>query len=141
MGVASPVLVECPASMDVVFKVGTSNLSHPGNAMHRELLEAHSEDFRKTTSIAEKLVVVNQILADVVKRNGRILEWSNATGTWVVMQDTEEIRMKMYNSMMYYHRTLHAKKNLQSNTSSTYIFERQDGRKRKRGLEATACCS
>jgi hypothetical protein len=42
----SPIhLIECPSSADVVFKVGTSNVSHPGNAAFRELLYAYYDDF------------------------------------------------------------------------------------------------
>lgn len=136
-------LVECPSSSDVVFKVGTSNWNHPGNAVYRELLEADYDEYNHAPTNVAKQAVVSKILEAILERNGSFLEWSKSNSCWVVMQDIAEIRMKIYNNMVYFSRQVQAKKNLQSNTSCTYMFERQDGRKRKRtndGVE-TQCCT
>ena len=125
-------LVECPALNDVVFKTGTASLSHPGNAIFRELLYANYDTYFKAKTNASKQDAVTRIIQDVVRRNGKFLEWSNSSSCWVIMQDASLIGIKVYNSLFYFKKTFNAKKNMQVNISSTSIFERQDGKKRKR---------
>jgi hypothetical protein len=124
-----------------VFKAGTSNVSHPGNAAFRDLLDAYQEEYFKAPTVLEKQNIVSNIIQDVEKRQGRFLEWKNC-GCWVVMEKEGIIRTKIYNSLFYFKKTLNAKKNLQINNSSTFMFERQDGKKRKReqdGNEPQGC--
>jgi hypothetical protein len=133
--------VECPLLADVVFKTGTSNVSHPGNATFRDLLEAYQDEYFKAPSAVEKQYIVTKIIQDVGRRNGRFLEWNNC-GCWLIMVDEGNIRTKIYHSLFYFKKTLNAKKNMQVNTSSTFLFERQDGKKRKRepdGSEPRVC--
>lgn len=135
-------LVECPALPDVVFKTGSSNLSHPGNTIFRELLYAHYDSYYNPKTPASKQDAVTLIIQDITSRGGTFLEWSNDCNCWVVMQDPATIRTKVYNSLFYFKKTFNAKKKMQVNLSSTYMFERQDGRKRKResdGSEAPMC--
>jgi hypothetical protein len=39
-------LVDCPALSDVVFKAGTSNLSHRGNSIFHEMLRNQSDELQ-----------------------------------------------------------------------------------------------
>jgi hypothetical protein len=138
----SPVrLIECPSSADVVFKVGTSNVSHPGNAAFRDLLYAYHDEFFKTRSLVLKQETAAKIIQDVERRHGRLLEW-NKSGCWVVIHEVEKFFAKICTSMIYFNKTVNAKKNMQVSSSSTFLFERQDGKKRKRepdGTEPSGC--
>jgi tRNA splicing endonuclease len=133
-------LIECPLSTDVVFKVGTSSQTHPGNvAFQEQLLDWYERYF--TSSKAEKEIIMSAIINHVQELNGRFLEWDER-GCWRVIHDISVIRLKVYHSMFYMQRSANAAKSQQSSASSTYIFERQDGRKRKRdpdGMETSAC--
>jgi hypothetical protein len=139
---ASPIhLIECPTLADVVFKTGTSNVYHPGNAAFRDLLYAYQDEYFKALSGAEKQDTVSKIIQDVENREGRFLEWNNC-GCWIVLQDVGIIRSKIYNSLFYFNKTLESKKNIQASSSSTFLFERQDGKERKRdqdGREPHGC--
>jgi hypothetical protein len=131
----SAIVVDCPALPDVVFKTGTSNLNHPGNAEFHEMLRNQSDD-------SEMLpYTVSMIFDCVTKRNGRFLEW-DSFGYWKVISDQGIIEDKIYNTFFYAKKTSNARKCRQSNSSSTFQFERQDGRKRKRapdGTEVSLC--
>jgi hypothetical protein len=129
-------LIECPSLADVVFKTGTSNISHPGNAAFRDILETYQDEYFRAASVQEKQNTTSKIIQDVGRRNGRFLEWNNC-GCWIIMEDEGNIRTKIYNSLSYFKKTLNAKKNMQVNSSSTFLFERQDGKKRKRESDGT----
>ena len=124
-------LVEWPSSNDVVFKPGSSLQCHPGNTHYRELLEAHHDEYVESGVNVSKQGVIAKIVG-AIELKGRFLEWSTKTNTWVVMQDPGKIRTKVYNSLFRFDKQLQAKRNLQTNTSSTFMFERQDHRKRPR---------
>lgn len=129
-----------PAKADVVFKAGTSNVCHPGNVVFRELLAYHNDYFCDCTC-ASKQRIVSMIVEDIIRRGGHFLEW-DSTGVWVVIKDQALFRTKIYNSLLYFKKVIEAKKNLQCNQSSTFLFERQDGRKRKRendGSDPPSC--
>jgi hypothetical protein len=133
----SPIhLIECPSLADVVFKTGTSNVSHPGNATFRELLYAYHDGYFNAPSHGAKQEIATEIMQDVKRRGGRFLEWKNF-GCWIVMEDEAIIRTKIYNSLLYFKKSLNAKKNMQVSSSSTFLFERQDGKKRKRELDGS----
>jgi hypothetical protein len=140
---SSPIdLVDCPSSFDVVFKTGTSNTGHPGNVAFQEQLFAVLDTFTSASSSREKQAICRS-LKEVVERKGRFLEWDSCC-CWRVLKDDEKIRSKIYNSLVYMKKSSSAAKCRQSNSSSTYLFERQDGRKRKRaedGSEAAMCGS
>jgi hypothetical protein len=133
----SPIhLIECPSLADVVFKTGTASLSHPGNAAFRDLLYVNHDEYFNSLSVLETKDTVFMIIQDVKRRQGRFLEWNNC-GCWVVMEDEANIRRKVYNSLLYFKRSLNAKKNMQVSSCSTFMFERQDGKKRKRDLDGS----
>jgi hypothetical protein len=128
-------LVDCPPLSDVVFKAGTSNLSHPGNSDFHEMLRNQSDDSKISP---ESLGMIHE---DVTSRNGRFLEWDSC-GCWKVMSDPVAIRQKIYRCFFYAKKSSNASKCRQNTASSTFLFERQDGRKRKRnsdGTEFTSC--
>jgi hypothetical protein len=127
---ATSVLVDCPALSDVVFKPGTSNKSHPGNSVFHEMLRNLSDD----TQISP--ATVGMIFENVIGRNGRFLEWDSC-GYWKVISDPVAIRQKICSSLTYAKKSSKARKCRQNNFSSTFIFERQDGRKRKRAPDGT----
>ena len=139
---SSDKLVEWPGSNDVVFKPGASLQCHPGNSHYRELLEAHHDEYIETGSNASKQGVISKIVDSIEQRNGRFLEWSTKTNTWIVMEDDGKIRTKVYNSLFRFDKQLQAKRNLQTTSSSTSMFERQDHGKRPRlsGGEESECC-
>ena len=125
-------LVDCPSSDDVVFKTGTSNLSHPGNGIYRELVKASCAEYNsENVNQAAKKTVVDGIIHNVARRGGRFLEWGSL-GCWQVMLDEKKLRVKIINSLYHCQKNMNAKRNVQATTSSTFLFERQDGNKRKR---------
>jgi hypothetical protein len=130
-------MVDCPALSDVVFKTGTSNLSHPGNSVFHEMIRCQSAD---ASHISPDSVGI--ILEDVTRRNGRFLEWDSC-GYWKVIFDPVAIRQKIYSSLFYAKNSFDAsRRHLQSTSSSSiFLFERQDGRKRKRAADGTEVSS
>ena len=127
-------VVDCPAMSDVVFKTGTSNIGHPGNAVFHDMLRNQDDDIQESQDI------VGQLLADVTRRNGRFLEW-DSNGYWKVISDPASIRTKIYSSLFYAKKSSNARKSRQNNASITFLFERQDGRKRKRAADGTEIAS
>jgi hypothetical protein len=131
-------VVDCPALSDVVFKRGTSSLSHPGNSVFHELLRNQSDDSQILKDI------VDMIYENVTRRNGRFLEW-DSSGYWLVISDPVAIRQKIYSGLFHSRKSFIARR--QNVSSSTFLFERQDGRKRKRASDGTEisscleCCS
>jgi hypothetical protein len=123
-------VVDCPALSDVVFRTGTSNLSHPGNSVFHDMLRKQADDSQIFPH------TVGMISEYVTSRNGRFLEWDSC-GYWQIISDPEVIRQKIYSSFFYAKRSSNARSHLQNNSSSTFMFERQDGRKRKRAADGT----
>ena len=134
-------LVQVPSSHDVVFRHGTSVQSHPGNVWYRDLLQSHCEKCsRGEVSVQDMLSL---LVDDVGNQGGRFLEWSPKHSCWKVMQDPTQIRTKVYTSCYYLDKHHHARSKVQLSTSSTSMFEQQDGRKRKRSSERAQsdCCA
>jgi hypothetical protein len=127
-------VVDCPAMSDVVFKPGTSSLHHPGNSVFHEMLRNQSDDSQISPD------TVGVIYENVTRRNGRFLEWDSC-GYWKVMSDPVAIRQKIYNSIFYAKKSSNARKRRQNTTSNTFMFERQDGTKRKRAADGTEISS
>jgi hypothetical protein len=128
-------VADCPMLSDVVFKTGTSNLSHPGNSIFHEMLRSEHKDSHISPD------TVSLICENVTRRNGRFLEW-DCSGYWRVISDPVAIRKKIYSSLFYAKKSSNARRRRQSNCSSTFLFERQDGRKRRRtadGTEISSC--
>jgi hypothetical protein len=121
---------------DVIFRFGKSYLSHPGNAAFRGLVEANFDEHNDATTTEAKVTVTWRIVEDVESRGGRFLVWEKR-GYWKPITDRGQIRSKVAVSLKEHKKRVLAQKNLQISTSSTYQFERQDGKKRKRADDGT----
>jgi hypothetical protein len=151
-------LVECPNLNDVVFRVGKSYLTHPGNSFYRGLVEECFQQHNEAPTSDSKVELSWHIIGEVERRGGRFLVWDNANGWWTVLTDRNQIRSKVAISLKeqkkkknpplkdnhtFFLPTMTAStRNVTSDISgdtNPYQFERQDGRKRKRdkyGVEA-----
>jgi len=73
-------IIECPRSVDVIFRPGTSMLCHPGNVTFRGLIE--SKQHRTAVKRSEKEKVALEIINDIQLLGGRFLNWNNI-GYWM----------------------------------------------------------
>jgi hypothetical protein len=124
--------IDCPLSKDVVFRNGTSSLVHPGNVTFRELIAIHYQQHNQAKSSDEKKAVSWKIVDQVTGKGGRFLEWDRSKNCWTPMLNRSQIRVKVALTLRDFKKVVQAARKSQINTSSTYQFERQDGRKRKR---------
>jgi hypothetical protein len=124
--------IDCPLSTDVVFRNGTASLDHPGNVTFRELIALHYQQHNQAKSSHEKMAVSWNIVHQVTGAGGRFLEWVPSKGCWTPMLDRSQIRVKVALTLRDFKKVIQAAQNRQMNSSSTYRFERQDGRKRQR---------
>ena len=126
----------------MVFRSGTSYLSHPGNAMFKGILESYFDEHNTATQ-EDKISITWRVVNDVVgapgppsstnKYRGRFLIWDKSTGGWIQLDDRNQMRSKVAVCFKLHKKQLRAQTNCQNTESSTYKFERQDGRwKRKR---------
>lgn len=105
-------MIECPSLNDVVFRQGTSSMSHPGNAMLRGLVESKWKELenrsknnncnvkskKKLTSDAtvKTRALVFEIIEEVITHNnGRFLIWNDKMGAWSQLNNMEQIYLKM----------------------------------------------
>ena len=75
-------IIECPRSVDVIFRPGTSMLCHPGNVTFRGLVESkqHRTTVKKTDKEQVALEIINDI-QNLPNGGGRFLIWDNI-GYW-----------------------------------------------------------
>jgi len=128
---SSPLIVEFPASRDVLYRTGTTTSFHPGNVVFRELIESKLEEAQTGSEVSISMLadeVVNNILQT---RRGRFLKWDHR-GYWTVLNDRGVTNAKVAASIREFKRSKDAKSNMQSVDSSTHIFEGQDSKRRKR---------
>jgi hypothetical protein len=125
-------LIECPGLNDVVFRFGTSYLSHPGNVMFLGLIESKIDE-HSSSSQEEKRDITWWVIEQVQnERKGRFLAWNGKTGSWSIVIDQMQIRNKVALCFRELRKKRMAHQNCQESQSSTFRFERQDGNKRKR---------
>lgn len=129
-------LIECPYLNDVCFRFGMSYLSHPGNSFFRALVEEYFNEHSDTTAHNVKVAVTWRLIEEIERKNGRFLNWDNR-GWWTELTDRNVIRSKVAASLKMHKKRILAQNNRQSNVSSTFEFERQDLRKRKRAIDGT----
>ena len=124
--------IECPCLNDVVFRFGTSYLSHPGNVMFLGIIE--SKSFEHTVaSQEEKKAITWWVIQQVVeKRKGRFLSWDSKLGSWSLLTDPNQVRNKVAVCFREQKKRHKARQNRQMSESSTSKFQRQDGAKRRR---------
>jgi len=126
--------IDCPNMNDVIFRGKHAYLSHPGNAMFRGLIESRYAEHNKLTTTDAKVQVTWNIIQEVEKKNGRFLVWHD-NGCWKEMTDRMQIRTKVAGALKDHKRRLKARSNLRVNQSSTFEFERQDNRNKKRKVD------
>jgi hypothetical protein len=124
--------IDCPSSNDVVFRIGTASLDHPGNVYFRELIAIHYQQHNTASSSEEKVKVSLKIVQQVTERGGRFLEWDRSIGYWTPMVDRSQIRVKVALTLRDFKKVVKAAMKSQSNSSATSSFTSQDGRKRQR---------
>lgn len=136
-------VIDCPNMNDVIFRGKHAYLSHPGNAMFRGLIESRYDEHNSLTTTDEKVQVTWSIIQEVEKKNGRFLVWDK-NGCWSELTDRMQVRTKVAGALKDHKRRLKARKNHVVNHSSTFQFERQDNRNKKRKVDAKAksdnCC-
>lgn len=116
-------IIECPQLQDVVFRQGTSGVSHPGNVTFRSLIESTvlveqfergQQEKERSTSIANaknnpsnnkkkpKTKRPKQLALQIYEERhrtssstGRFLIWNNEKGWWNELNDKEQICMKI----------------------------------------------
>jgi hypothetical protein len=96
----------------------------------------------QNASQEDKVALTWWIIQEVEEtRKGRFLSWNSSVGSWSVMNDRMQIRNKIAVCFREQKKRVKAQMNCQVNDSSTYEFERQDGKKRKRsnGVEVDSC--
>lgn len=123
--------IQCPGVRDVIFRAaGKHCLLNPGNITFRGMFEKyHSEHTR--VGQTEKKKLIWKIVEEIDSLGGRFLTWDKR-GWWVPLEDRAEIRKKVAVSLRDYNRQRKAANNQQFVQSSTYDFNRQDGKRAKR---------
>ena len=123
-------IVLLPNSNDVLIRAGTTTLSHPGNVFFRGMIEMKHLEFRAGSEFTQAFLAEN-IVEEVERLKGRFLAWNNR-GFWTELRDRNKIIFKVEISIRDFNAKRKTRKNVQRNNSSTTIFERQDGIRRKR---------
>ena len=116
-------LTECPNLNDIVFRQGTSIMSHPGNATFRALIAAkYTQVGGNSTDTYKTRVFVDEIMEEIKKMKGRILNWNDKQGCWKVLEDESQIYLKVEYLVRDYRNSARAQMNRQMIESSTSIF-------------------
>lgn len=123
-------IIECPGSNDVVFRSGTSMSCHPGNVHFRYMVESKHE-IPSLVSKTTQAELAEQLIREIEASGGRFLKWDNI-GYWTELKDPLQIHTKVALSIRDFKYKTKAQKNRQTNQSYTYLFQCQDGNKRKR---------
>lgn len=91
--------IDCPNSNDVVFRMGSRMLRHPGNVAFRGLIESKIEDTSKVPpwSVQKtKEDIAIEIVREVVQeKKGRFLIWHNKDECWKELHDVSQMTTKV----------------------------------------------
>jgi hypothetical protein len=128
-------IIECPGSNDVVFRSGTSMSCHPGNVRFRYMVESKHE-IPSLVSQTTQAELAEQLIKEIKFLGGRFLKWDNR-GYWTELKDSFQIHTKVALSIRDFKYKTKAQKNRQTNQSYTYLFQCQDGNKRKRAHDGS----
>lgn len=104
-------IVQCPLSMDVVFRKGRPlYMRNPGNMNYRELIAATNDEHWAANRQA-KYEITWKIVQQIEARGGRFLEWTpldkGSGGMWIVIKDRKAIRDKVASAFKQYNRDYH----------------------------------
>jgi hypothetical protein len=157
------IIVECPSSNDVIFRMGESMNFHLGNIHFQSLIESriheHSIDVN-TTQLRKAEIgieIMNEVLKPEEKNNGcgggggesgRFLTWDRKKKWWLVIHSEDKIRLKIYHAFLGFKKNMLKEQQQQQEvqTTTNSIFEQQqDGQKKKRynnnNKNNSSCCS
>lgn len=123
-------IIECPGSNDVVFRSGTSMSCHPGNVRFRCMVESKHE-VPAIVSQTTQAELAEQLIEEIESRGGRFLKWDNR-GYWSELKDRLQVHTKVALSIRDFKYKTKAQKNRQTSHSYTYLFQNQDGNKRRK---------
>lgn len=126
-------IIECPGSHDVVFRSGTSMSCHSGNVRFRCMVESKHE-VPSIISQSTQAELAEQLIEEIESEGGRFLKWDN-NGYWTEIKDRLQIHTKVALSIRDFKYKTKARRNHQTNQSYTYLFQGQDGNKRRRTHE------
>jgi hypothetical protein len=128
-------IIECPGSNDVVFRSGTSMSCHPGNVRFRCMVES-KHDTPSNVSQTTQAELAEQLIEEIESRGGRFLKWDNR-GYWTELKDRLPIHTKVALAIRDFKYKSKAQKNRQTHQSYTYLFQCQDGNKRRRTSDSS----
>lgn len=144
-------IVECPGSNDVIFRRGKAMTHHPGNAKFLNLIELQifEHTMNPETTPARRVAIEVELIRQIRQGGGRFLKWEIDKCWWVDMAggtgastnqeiDKETQRKVHYAFRDFRKKMLRLQKEPVVNPSSTYVFARQDGQKRKRYSTSTS---
>ena len=125
-------IVDCPGVNDVLFNRGKSCQYHPGNITFRGMLES-KKHLHLAANQTMKREIAWEIMSEVESRNGRFL-YCDKSGWWIEFENRMNIRHKVATSLRDFNKQIRASQNRQDTHCSTYVFQDQQQRKRKRDL-------
>lgn len=125
-------VVECPYTSDIVFRQGTSIMTHPGNNAFRALIASKYDEIQKTatnlnvngdkSSQLATRILVREIMEELERSNMRVLNWDDKQGFWRVLHDKSHIHVKIEYLVREHKNSIKAMINRQCNDSSTSAF-------------------
>lgn len=133
-------IVECPYPNDIVFRQGTSILTHPGNASFRNLIASKFEEIdrrlknengKENPKLAKDMnkirtrILVKEVMEEMQRANMRVLNWNDAQGFWKVLNDHSQIYLKVEYLVREHRNSVKALENRQWVNSSTSAFRSQ----------------
>ena len=121
-------LVECPGSLDVLFRPGKPVMNHIGNVSFRSLIEPLLDVHEQCTQ-TQKFALVQHVVEELItKRHGRFLTWDNAFGCWRPLADPKKQERKVAIAFRNWktHRKAQQNRQTMDETKMTQAFERLD---------------
>lgn len=113
-------MIECPGSLDVVFRPGRPVMNHPGNVAFRSLIESMSKT-HETATQTKKSTIVKGVVDEIKTKGGRFLVWDEKHGCWTAILDDNKQRHKVAIAFRNFKSYKKAQGNRQTNTESTMV--------------------
>jgi len=85
--------IECPTQKDILFGRGWPKMSHPGNAIFRNVIETRLEEYNDARSKREKTMIAWSIVCDLKEIGSRFLKQEKC-GWWIQVSN-EVARQKV----------------------------------------------
>lgn len=94
-------IIECPGLNDIIFRKGTSVMSHPGNVFFRSSIQTLYQETETCTTARSTKILTKKLIDDLRNKNGRVLVWYQGTrytdSWWTELKDEEKICTKIEN--------------------------------------------